>query len=79
MTDIQLIRRYLYIGDEARFLNSNKKFVYVSINISDLRKIRISLSNKKNVLGYDLVFNREEFKDILENTEWYKDSISTTI
>ena len=76
MTTEQNIRRYLYIGDEVRFLNSNKKYVYVNIHLDDLfKKIKISLGNKKNVLGFDLVYTREEFENILDNTEWYKDSL----
>ena len=76
MTTEQNIRRYLYIGDEVRFLNSNKKYVYVTIHLEDLfKKIKISLSNKKNVLGFDLVYTREEFENIINNTEWYKDSL----
>ena len=38
MTTEQNIRRYLYIGDEVRFLNSNKKYVYVTIHLEDLFK-----------------------------------------
>jgi len=75
MTTEQNIRRYLYIGDEVRFLNSNKKYVYVNIRLDDLfKKIKIKLSNKWNIDGFDLVYTREEFNKILK-TEWYKDSL----
>jgi len=75
MTNEQTIRRYLYIGDEVRFLNSNKKYVFVQFLFGS-KPIKMRLSDKpiKNDNIIEHIYTREEFNKLLK-TEWYKDSI----
>ena len=75
MTNEQKIRRYLYIGDEVRFLNSNKKYVFVQFLFDGkLMKMRLSDKPIKNDNIIEHMYTREEFNKVLK-TEWYKDSI----
>jgi hypothetical protein len=73
MTQEQKIRRYINIGDEVRFLNSNKKYVFIRFLFGD-KPIKIRLSDKpiKNDNIIEHMYTREEFNKVLK-TEWYKD------
>ena len=74
MTTEQNIRRYLYIGDEVRFLNSNKKYVFIWM-LFDGKLIKMRLSDKPNRSTniIEHMYTKEEFNKVLK-TEWYKDS-----
>ena len=79
MTQEQKIRRYLYIGDEVRFLKSNKKYVFVQFLFDGkLMKMRLSDKPIKNDNIIEHMYTREEFNKVLK-TEWYKDSIKWKI
>ena len=62
----QKIRRFIYIGDEVRFLNSNKKYVEVTF-IEGQKYPKVRLTNKHK----DNCYTRQEFEQILQ-TKWIK-------
>ena len=58
-----IIRRYITISEEVRFLNSNKKFVQIKVVGTS---IKMSLSNKYT----DGAYTRDEFIIILNDRSW---------
>ena len=58
-----IIRRYITISEEVRFLNSNKKFIQIEIIGTS---VKMSLSNKYT----DGAYTRDEFIIILNDRSW---------
>jgi len=65
LTKEQNIRRYIYIGDECRFKNSDKPYV-TAIFTKGKRNPLMSLSKHKREGSY----TREEFEKILLDHSW---------
>ena len=61
----QNIRRFICIGEEARFKNSTKHYVQVKF-IEGIRYPKIKLSN----FWVEGCYTRDEFVKILDDTSW---------
>ena len=65
MTKEQLIRRYIYIRDEVRFLNSDKPYISVTF-IGGVKQPKISMSKYKT----DGCYTRKQFEALLNDRSW---------